>query len=83
MHPTITCKLKFSEKKIFQDSFIPKIMILPFWAKHLRMTGKSIQFAAKALFMNRQKNLMIFNLTIFPSNLKKKKKKHKWNLCVF
>ena len=30
------------------------------------MTGKSIQFAANAVLMNRQKNLMIFNFTIFP-----------------
>ena len=41
------------------------------------MTGKSNPFAATAVFMNRQKNLMIFNFTIFPSNLKKKKKKKK------
>ena len=39
------------------------------------MTGKSNPFAATAVFMNRQKNLMIFNFTIFPSNLKKKEKK--------
>ena len=39
------------------------------------MTGKSNPFAATAVFMNRQKNLMIFNFTIFPSNLKKRKKK--------
>ena len=37
------------------------------------MTGKSIQFAEKAVFMTMQKNLMIFNFTIFPSNLKKHK----------
>ena len=37
------------------------------------MTGKSIQFAAKAVLINRQKNLVIFNVTIFPSNLEKKK----------
>ena len=36
------------------------------------MTGKSIQFAAKAVLMTRQKNLMIFNFTIVPSNPKKK-----------
>ena len=56
------------------------------------MTGKSNPFAATAVFMNRQKNLMIFNFTIFPSNLKKikikKKKKRKKknknkNLCIF
>ena len=41
------------------------------------MTGKSNPFAATAVFMNRQKNLMIFNFTIFPSNLKKKMKKKK------
>ena len=41
------------------------------------MTGKSIQFAANAVFMTRQKNLMICNFTIFPSNLKKKKEKKK------
>ena len=41
------------------------------------MTGKSNPFAATAVFMNRQKNLMIFNFIIFPSNLKKKKKKNK------
>ena len=41
------------------------------------MTGKSNPFAATAVFMNRQKNLMIFNFTIFPSNLKKKKMKKK------
>ena len=68
MHPTITCKLKSNEKKIFQDSCIPKIMILPFLSKNLRMTGKSIQFASKAVFITRQKNLTIFNFIIFPSN---------------
>ena len=47
-------------KKIFQDSFIPKIMILPF----LRMTDKSLQFAAKIVLMNRQENLMIFSNTL-------------------
>ena len=41
------------------------------------MTGKSNPFAATAVFMNRQKNLMIFNFTIFPSNLKKKMKNKK------
>ena len=41
------------------------------------MTGKSNPFAATAVFMNRQKNLMNFNFTIFPSNLKKKKMKKK------
>ena len=30
MHPTITCKLKSSEKRFYLQSFIPKIMILPF-----------------------------------------------------
>ena len=43
------------------------------------MTGKSIQFAEKAVFMTMQKYLMIFNFTIFPSNLKNTNK----NLCVF
>ena len=38
------------------------------------MAGKSNAFAATAVFMNRQKNLMIFNFTIFPSNLKKQTK---------
>ena len=59
------------------------------------MTGKSNPFAATAVFMNRQKNLMIFNFTIFPSNLKKERKKKEEeeknkkknktnkNLCVF
>ena len=41
------------------------------------MNGKSIQFAANAVLMNRQKNLMTINFTIFLSNLKKKKKKKK------
>ena len=41
------------------------------------MTGKSNPFAATAVFMNRQKNLMIFNFTIFPSNLKKKEEEEK------
>ena len=41
------------------------------------MTGKPNPFAATAVFMNRQKNLMIFNFTIFPSNLKKEKWKKK------
>ena len=41
------------------------------------MTAKSNPFAATAVFMNRQKNLKIFDFTIFPSNLKKKKKKKK------
>ena len=41
------------------------------------MTGKSNPFAATAVFMNRQKNLMIFNFTIFPSNLKKKKRRRR------
>ena len=35
------------------------------------MTGKSIQFAAIAVLMNRQKNFMIVKFTILPSNLKK------------
>ena len=47
-------------------------MILPFLSPKLRMTGISIQFAAKAVLMNGQKNLMSFSFTIFPSNLKKK-----------
>ena len=47
-----------------------------FCPRNLRMTGRSIQFAAKAVLMNRQKNLIIFNFTIFPSNLKKQKYKY-------
>ena len=34
-----------------------------------------MSFAAIAVLMNRQKNLMIFSFTIFPSNPKKKRKK--------
>ena len=58
MHQTITCKLKSSGKRFFKtvkeffkDSFRPKIMISPFLYQNLRMTGKSIQFAAKAVLM--------------------------------
>ena len=67
MHPMVTCKLKSSDKLWFCH----------FCPKQLCITGKSIQFTVKAVLMNRQKNLMIFNLTIFPSNMKKKKKKKK------
>ena len=35
------------------------------------MSGRSVRFAAKAVLMTRQKNLMVFNFIIFPSNLKK------------
>ena len=59
MHQKITCKLKYSEKDISRQ----------FYPKHLPITGKSIQFAAKAVLMTRQKNLMIFNVINFPSNL--------------
>ena len=45
------------------------------------MTDKSIEFVANAVIITRQKNLMIFNFTIYPSNLKKKIKNK--NLCVF
>ena len=54
-------------------------MILPFLSQNLHMTGKSLQFAAKTVVMNRQNNLIIFNLIFFPSSLKTTKE----NLCVF
>ena len=74
MHPTITCKLKSSEKKDFSRQFYPQDYDFAiFVPKKLRMTGKPIQFAAKVVRMNRQKNLMIFSFTIFSSNLKKHK----------
>ena len=79
MHPTITSKLKSSETRFFKTVLSPKLWFCHFCPKNLRITGKSIQFAAKAGLMNRQKNLMIFNFTIFPSNLKNTNK----NLCVF
>ena len=41
------------------------------------MTGKSIQFAAKAVLMNRQKDLMIFSFYYFPFKPEKKKKTEK------
>ena len=77
MHPTITCKLNSSKKKFFNTVLSPKLWFCHFCPKNLRMTAKSNPFAATAVFMNRQKNLMIFDFTIFPSNLKKKKKKKK------
>ena len=73
MHPKITCKLKSGKIKDFQDSFIPKLMVVLFLSQKFTHGGKSVQFAAKAVLMNRQKNLMVFNFTIFPSNLKQEK----------
>ena len=43
-------------------------MILPFLSQKFTHDWQS---AAKAVLMNKQKNLMIFKFTIFPSNLKK------------
>ena len=41
------------------------------------MSGKSLQFDAKAVLMNRQHKSPVFNLIIFSSSVKKKKKKKK------
>ena len=51
--------------------FIPKIMILSFLFQTLRMASEALQFALKAILLNRQKNLLIFNLSIL--NFQKKK----------
>ena len=56
----------------FKTSLSPKLWFYRFCPKNVRMTGKSIQFAAKAVLMNRQNNLVIFSFTFFLSNLKKK-----------
>ena len=50
MHPTITCKLKSSEKD-FSRVLSPKLWFCHFSLKKLCMTGKS--FAAKAVLINR------------------------------
>ena len=67
-------------KRNFARPFYPQnydfAVFFFFCPRNLRMTGRSIQFAAKAVLMNRQKNLIIFNFTIFPSNLKKQKYKY-------
>ena len=55
-------------KKIFQDSFIPKIVILSFLSQKVMHDWQEIQFAAKAALLNRQKSLMIFSFTIFHSS---------------
>ena len=67
LHPTITCKLKSGEKRFFKTLLFPKLWFCHFCPNNLCMTGKSIQFAAKQVLVNRQNNLMIFNFTIFPS----------------
>ena len=81
MHSTITFKLKSSEKKIFQYCFIPKIMILPFLSQTFTHDWQVHSVCCKSSgLMNRKKNLMIFNFTVFLSNLKKNTNK---NVCVF
>ena len=72
MHPTLTCKPKYSEKIFFKTVLSQKLWFCYFYPKYFRMDGKSIQVAAKAILVNMQKNLMIFDFTIFPLNLKKK-----------
>ena len=41
------------------------------------MSGKSFQFVAKAVFMNRQNKSTVYNFIIFSLSEKKKKKKKK------
>ena len=50
-------------------------MMLPFLSPNLRMTGKSIQFAAQAVLMNRQKKINDFQLFYFPFKPEKNKNK--------
>ena len=64
MHQTITCKLNYSEKKLSRQFYPQNYDFTIFVPNNLRMTGKSIEFAAKAALINRQKNLMISNFTI-------------------
>ena len=70
--------LNLVKKRFFKTVLSPKLWFCHFYPKNLRMTGKSLQFAAKAVLMNRQKNLMIFN---FPFKPEKKKNTNK-KLCV-
>ena len=71
MHQMITCKLKSSEKKIFRDCFIPKIVILPFLSQKFIHDWQVNSNCCKSSPYDKQKNLMIYNFTIFLSNLKK------------
>ena len=73
MQQTITCKLKSSEKDFSRQFYPQNCDFAVFVPKVYPWLGKSIQFAAEAVIMTRQKNLMIFNFTIFPSNMKKHK----------
>ena len=69
MYQNITCKLKSSEKDLSRH-LSSNLWYCHFCPKHLCMTSKSLQLAAKAVLMNRKKNIMVFNFTIFPSSLK-------------
>ena len=78
MHQPITCKLKSNEND-FSIVLSPKLWFCHFCPKNLSMTGKSIQFAAKAVLMTRQKNLLIFKFIFFLQTWKNTNK----NLRVF
>ena len=68
----ITCELKSNlKKRDFSRQFYPQSYDVEIFVQNIYtwLTGKSLQFAAKAVLMNKNKNFMIFNFTIFPSSL--------------
>ena len=71
MYPTITVRLKSSEQRFFKTVLTPKLWFCHFCPKNLRMTGRSIQFDAKAVLMNTQTILiLLFSLQTWKKQIK-------------
>ena len=78
MHQTITCKLKSSEK-IFQDSFIPKIVILPFLSQKFTHDWQVNSLYCKLSPYDRAKEFYEFQFYYYPF----KPEKTQTKMCMF
>ena len=70
MHQTITCKLKSSEKDFSRQFYLQNCGFAIFVSKIYTWLASQFNLLLKQSLWPGKKQLMIFNCTIFPSNLK-------------
>ena len=83
MHQTITCNTWNLVKKIFQDSFIPKIMILPFLSQKFTHDWQVSSIYCKSSPYEQAKQFNDFQFYYFPFKPEKKQKKTHTQIRIY